>query len=81
MQNSHVDRRSPNEIVGTNVSDAILAAGTDAESVAQAADLTSEELRLLIAGVKSFTIPQLVKVGGFLHVQLCSLLEGLNPNG
>lgn len=71
-----MDRRTPTETVARNVRSAVAAAGAETQSVAQAADMPLSVMESRLNASTPFTFPELVRVGGFLHVPTHSLLKG-----
>ena len=69
-------RASDAASVAQHVYDAIQASGVPADFVAEAADLTPEDLKARLAGDVDFDLPELVKVGGFLHIRPSAFLNG-----
>lgn len=63
--------------LGLRVREAILAAPTDVDTVAQATRLTTDELNARLSGDESFTLAELVMAGGLLDVRGDDLLEGI----
>lgn len=61
--------------VARRVLAAVRAAGLDARSVAQAADMTTSEMEDRLYGRVDFQLDEVVRVGGFLRVPLTELLE------
>ncbi len=70
-------RRAVTQRVAENISDAILAAGTDASTIARAADIDSAEFESRLDASTDLTLGELVRVGGALSVSPASLLEGV----
>ena len=68
-------RRSLNQTVAQNVSDAIAAAELSPSVVAEAADLTLPELEARLVGDVDFNVPELVRVGGFLRIRPSAFME------
>lgn len=58
--------RTPDEMVGQKIAEAIRENGYDIPVVAEAADLSAAALDERLHGDDSFTFEQLVAVGGFL---------------
>ena len=63
-----MDRNLINSDIARRVTSAISEAGSDAASVAQAADITTSQLEDRLMGRVEFQMDELVRVGGFLHV-------------
>lgn len=63
-----MDRNLINSDIARRVNLAMSEAGSDAHSVAQAADITTSELEDRLTGRSEFQPDELVRVGGFLHV-------------
>lgn len=72
-----MERRTPAATVAFNVTAAINAAGTNAASVAQAADIPSATLKDRLAGRSEFTFGELSDVGGFLRLPTEAFFEGV----
>jgi hypothetical protein len=72
-----MERRTPAELVASNVAKAITDAGTTADIVAQAADIPSATLQDRLAGRSEFTYGELSDVGGFLRLPTEAFLEGV----
>lgn len=70
-----MDRNRVTKLIAGRVSLAIIEAGTDAQSVARAADITTSELNDRLNGCVEFQLDELVRVGGFLHVPATRFLE------
>lgn len=70
-----MDKNSERRVAG-NV--AALIAHHPLTTVAQAADMREEDLDARLKGVASFTVNDLVRVGGFLRVSPARFMEGLH---
>lgn len=70
-----MDRNLINFDIARRVNLAISEAGSDANSVAQAADITISELNDRLSGRAEFQPDELVRVGGFLHVPMSRLIK------
>lgn len=70
-----MDRNQINFDIARRVTLAIREAGSDAQSVTQAADITPSELNDRLNGRVDFQIDELVRVGGFLHVPATQFME------
>jgi hypothetical protein len=73
-----MNRRSFTSDVSENVSRAIIAAGASPASVAEATDIPIEVLEERLSGVTPFQVTELADVGGFLHIRLSALFEGVS---
>lgn len=71
-----MDRRA-HQITSGNIRIAIDTTNVSDTTVAEAAGLTLLEFRSRMNGATDFTVEELGKVGGFLHVRTSSLLEGV----
>lgn len=67
-------RRTPAEQTAANVKLAASAAGATPATLAQATDMPLPEMDARLSGRTPFTISELVRAGGFLHVPADSLL-------
>lgn len=72
-------RRTLTAAVAENVSSAIVAADSTAIIVAEAADMDSAVFEDAIKGNTSFTISQLIRVGGFLRIPAHELMKEATP--
>lgn len=70
-----MDRNLINFDIARRVNLAISEAGSDAISVAQAADITTSELEDRLNGRVEFQPDELVRVGGFLRIPATRLME------
>lgn len=70
-----MDRNQITIAVARRVNLAICEAGSDAPSVAQAADMTTVELVDRLHGRAEFQLDELVRVGGFLRVPVTRFVE------
>jgi len=70
----HVVRRVTSEDIGATVSSAILAAGTDVPATAQAAGLTTPQLRSRLSGAEQFSFGELVEISGLLRTSAADLI-------
>lgn len=61
---------------GRAVRTAAAARGINPSTIAQATHLDEQEINDRLAGVASFTVSELVQVGGLLRVHPAALLEG-----
>lgn len=64
-----------NSDIARRVTLAMSEAGSDATSVAQAADITISELEDRLSGRVSFEPDELVRVGGFLRIPVTRFME------
>lgn len=71
-------RRTPDEMIGNQVAEAIRNNGTSTTVVAAAADMEPAELEAALDGQRSFEFEQLIRVGGFLRIRVPDLFEGAN---
>lgn len=63
--------------LGLRVSETILASTTDVDTLAQATHLTADEFNARLHGDASFSLNELVMVGGLLGVPTDRLMEGI----
>lgn len=63
--------------LGENVARVAREHGVDAESIAEAADLSVADVHAFLSGERDVTFGQLVQVGGLLRVRLSVLFEGV----
>ena len=70
------DRRIA-QTVGARVHDALSASSISIATVAEATDLEITDLSDRLTGRSAFTVRELVRVGGFLHVPPSRFLEGV----
>lgn len=68
-------RRTPDEMIGEQVAEAIRNNGTSITVVAAAADMAPAELEAALTGAQSFEFEQLVHVGGFLRIRVPDLFQ------
>lgn len=70
-----MDRNLINFDIARRVILAIREAGSDASSVAQAADITTSELEDRLSGRVEFQLDELVRVGGFLRIPASQIMK------
>lgn len=70
-----MDRNRATAAIARRVSQSISASGADLSTIAQAADMTTDELTERLQGRVEFELPALVAVGGFLRVPAQRYLE------
>ncbi|MDN4616451.1 hypothetical protein P5G50_18540 [Leifsonia sp. F6_8S_P_1B] len=68
-------RRTPDEVIGEAVAEAIRNSGSSEAVVAAAADMRPAELHDALTGARSFEFEQLVAVGGFLSFSVPELIK------
>ncbi len=71
-----MERNRITNLIARRVSAAIIGTGTDIQSVASAADITTPELRDRLNGRVEFGIGELVDVSGFLRVPVNHFIGG-----
>lgn len=71
-----MDRNSTTNLIARRVSEALLASGADLPTLAEAADITTEDLNDRLNGRVEFQVDELVRVGGFLRSPITELLGG-----
>lgn len=70
-----MDRNRITLAIARRVNLAIREAGSDVHSVAQAADITDNELEARLDGRVVFQPDELVRVGGFLRISVTRFIE------
>jgi hypothetical protein len=70
-----MDRKNAGIGISRRVSLAIREAGSDVQSVAQAADITMPEFEDRLNGRVDFELDVLVRVGGFLRIPVTRFME------
>lgn len=71
-----MERRAIRDIIASNVTAAIEAAGTDVRSVAEATDMPLADLESALRSETPIGAAALGRVGGFLRVPVEDLMEG-----
>lgn len=68
-----MERRAGTSATTRSIRSAVVANGADEASVAEAADMTLDDLNAHLDGVTEFTVAELVHVGGFLRIPINKL--------
>lgn len=72
-----MDRRSAPEAVAQSLSSRLAAAGETPATLAAATDIGLPAAHAILSGARDMSVAELALVGGFLHINPASLLEGV----
>lgn len=69
-------RRTLTETVAANITAAMKTSGVSVEHLSEATDIHLPELEKRLDAKAAFSVPELVRVGGFFRIRTSDLLEG-----